>query len=30
MRTGICTTDFEEKNGPRMTADELFALIDTL
>ncbi len=27
MRTGICTTDFEEKNAPRMTADELFALI---
>ena len=27
MRTGICTTDFEVKNAPRMTADELFALI---
>lgn len=27
MRTGICTTDFEEKNAPRLTADELFALI---
>jgi len=27
MRTGICTTDFEEKNAPRMTADDLFARI---
>lgn len=27
MRTGICTTDFEAVNEPRMTADELFALI---
>jgi len=27
MRTGICTTDFEEKNAPRMRADDLFALI---
>ncbi|MBQ8512087.1 MAG: sugar phosphate isomerase/epimerase [Clostridia bacterium] len=27
MRTGICTTDFDEKNLPRMTADDLFALI---
>ncbi len=27
MRTGICTTDFEEKNAPRMAADDLFALI---
>ncbi len=27
MRTGICTTDFEEKNAPRMTADDLFAHI---
>lgn len=27
MRTGICTTDFEEKNTPRMTADDLFAHI---
>ena len=27
MRTGICTTDFEEKNAPRMTAVDLFAHI---
>ena len=27
MRTGICTTDFEEKNAPRLTADDLFAHI---
>ncbi|MBQ2725414.1 MAG: sugar phosphate isomerase/epimerase [Clostridia bacterium] len=27
MSTGICTTDFEEKNAPRMMADDLFALI---